>query len=71
MKHQGYLASIRYSAETDSFHGRVENLPPGDTVLIEGTSVPELRADFAAQIDLYEEKARMAGREPAPVALEA
>lgn len=65
MQHGAYQAEIRYSAETDRFHGCVVNTVPGDLVLFEGTSVAELHADFAGQIEFYESVLRRAGREPA------
>ena len=67
MEYQGYEASIRYSSETDSFHGKIENVEPRDLILFEGRSVDDLREDFASAIVDYGELLRRSGREPVPV----
>jgi len=67
MKYGAYQAEIHYSDETKRLHGHVVNVPLRDLVLFEGTSVEELRTDFAGAIADYEVTLREAGREPATV----
>ncbi len=45
MEHKGYIGSVRFSAEDDVFHGKLEGIR--DLVTYEGTDVASLKQAFA------------------------
>ena len=51
MQYKGYTALIEYSAEDECFVGQVVGIR--HTIIFEGTSVEEVRANFIDMIDDY------------------
>lgn len=62
MEYQGYHAKIEYSAEDESFVGRVIGV--NDVLLFDGETVDELTAVFHEMIDDYLEMCKEYDREP-------
>jgi hypothetical protein len=60
MQHGRYLAAIEYDPEEESFYGRTVNVSPGGFDFW-GSSVEELRREFAASADVFEEVTREKG----------
>jgi predicted HicB family RNase H-like nuclease len=63
MRHGDYVAEITYEESTGLLRGRVINVE-GESLDFWGTSLDELRAEFARSAGAYEERCREAGREP-------
>jgi predicted HicB family RNase H-like nuclease len=57
MQHGPYQAQIEFDPDTDSFHGRTVNVRRGGFDFW-GTSVEELRREFAASAQVFEETCR-------------
>ena len=51
LEHRGYLGSIRYSEEDETFHGRLEFIR--DLVTYEGRDPQSLRHAFCEAVDDY------------------
>ena len=51
MQYKGYTAAIEYSAEDECFVGQVIGIR--HTIIFDGTSVEEIRANFQDMIDDY------------------
>ena len=67
MQYKGYTALIEYSAEDECFVGQV--IGTRHTIIFDGTSVDEIRANFKDMIDDYPAICADLGQEPnAPVA---
>lgn len=62
MTYKGYIGTVRYSAEDEVFHGKIEAI--NDLIAYEGTSVKELKKAFHEAVDDYLETCREMGREP-------
>ncbi|MHC5059350.1 MAG: hypothetical protein ACYTKD_32255 [Planctomycetota bacterium] len=63
MHHGDYVAEFVYEESTRLFRGRVINLEH-DGFDFWGSSVEELRAEFARLVEVYEESCRERGQEP-------
>lgn len=62
MTYRGYAARIEYSAEDESFIGRIAGIE--DVVTFHGDSVGELRAAFEAAVDDYLATCERIGKRP-------
>lgn len=62
MTYKGYIGTVRYSAEDEVFHGKIEAI--NDLIMFEGTSVKELKKAFHEAVDDYLETCKEMGREP-------
>ncbi|MEX2502462.1 MAG: type II toxin-antitoxin system HicB family antitoxin [Trueperaceae bacterium] len=62
MEHQGYLGSVRYSAEDHVFFGKIEYIR--SLVTFEGTDVASLEQAFEEAVDDYLETCDALGRAP-------
>ena len=62
MTYKGYIGSVRYSAEDEVFHGKLEAI--NDLIMFEGTNVKELKNAFHEAVDDYLETCKEMGREP-------
>ncbi|MDR1686092.1 MAG: type II toxin-antitoxin system HicB family antitoxin [Desulfovibrio sp.] len=62
MQYKGYTAIIEYSAEDECFVGQV--IGTGHTIIFDGTSVEEIRANFQDMIDDYPAMCADLGQEP-------
>ena len=51
MEYKGYIGSVRFSAEDEVFHGRVQGIR--DLVTYEGTDVTSLKRSFYEAVDDY------------------
>lgn len=63
MQHGQYLAAIEYDPDEESFYGRTVNVSPGGFDFW-GSSVEELRREFAASAEVFEEVTREKGLRP-------
>lgn len=63
LEYKGYKGTVEYSSEDDCLFGKVIGMAK-DLIAYEGTTIPELRADFEAGIDSYLEACRADGVEP-------
>lgn len=62
MEYQGYSARIEYDEDLGAFHGQVLSI--NDVITFQGTSVEELRREFAASVDDYLAWCEERGEEP-------
>jgi len=62
MKYKGYTALIEYSAEDECFVGQVVGI--WDSIVFDGKSVNEIRANFEGMVDHYIGACAKAGRKP-------
>ena len=62
MEYKGYHAKIEYSAEDNTFFGKVFGID--DTLIFDGNSIDELNNAFHESIDDYIEMCREIGKEP-------
>jgi len=62
MTYKGYFGTVRYSAEDEVFHGKIEAI--NDLIVYEGTSVKELKKAFHEAVEDYLETCNEMGREP-------
>ena len=62
MESDGYIATVEYDADAESFHGRVLNLR--DVITFEGRSVRELKAAFRSSLRDYRRFCADRGEEP-------
>jgi len=62
MEYKGYTATVEYDDDADVFHGQVLNLR--DVITFQGTSVAELKNEFANSVEDYLEFCRLRGEEP-------
>ena len=62
MTHRGYAARIEFSAEDESFIGRIAGID--DIVTFHGDSVQTLRAAFEAAVDDYLATCERIGKRP-------
>lgn len=62
MTHRGYAARVEYSAEDESFIGRIAGIE--DIVTFHGDSVQELRTAFESAVDDYLETCARIGKRP-------
>jgi predicted HicB family RNase H-like nuclease len=60
MQHAQCTAEIEYDAETESFYGRTVNVRPGGFDFW-GSSVDELKREFAASAEAFEDVTRESG----------
>ncbi len=62
MEYKGYTAQIAFDDETGAFHGEVINL--SDVITFQGSSVEELRQEFANSVEDYLEFCKERGEDP-------
>ena len=62
MTYKGYIGLVRYSAEDEVFHGKIDAI--NDLIMFEGKSVQSLKKAFHEAVDDYLETCRKMGREP-------
>jgi len=62
MEYKGYIGSVRFSAEDEVFHGKVQGIR--DLVTYEGTDVTGLKRNFAEAVDDYLETCKRHGKTP-------
>ncbi len=60
LEYKGYLGSVRYSAEDDVLHGRLEFIR--DLVTYEGKDAEGIKAAFQEAVDDYLELCEAEGR---------
>jgi predicted HicB family RNase H-like nuclease len=63
LKYKGYIGSVEYSEQDDILFGKVLGMSR-DSIIYEGDTLDELRADFEAGIDHYLESCAARGVEP-------
>lgn len=61
LKYKGFAARIEFSADRESFSGRVIRIE--DNVTFSGSSVRELKKAMKDAVDIYVEKCRKKGRD--------
>jgi predicted HicB family RNase H-like nuclease len=62
MEYKGYLGTVEYDAEADTFHGEV--VGTRDVITFEGHSVEELHQALKDSVDVYLEVCKEAGKSP-------
>jgi predicted HicB family RNase H-like nuclease len=62
MEYKGYIGSVRFSAEDEVFHGKLQGIR--DLVTYEGTEVTSLKQNFAEAVDDYLETCKKRGKSP-------
>jgi len=62
MTYKGYIGLVRFSAEDEIFHGKIDAI--NDLIVFEGESVQALKKAFHEAVDDYVETCREMGREP-------
>jgi predicted HicB family RNase H-like nuclease len=62
MEYKGYIGSVRFSAEDDVFHGKLQGIR--DLVAYEGTDVASLKQSFHEAVEDYFETCKKRGRAP-------
>lgn len=62
LEYKGYLGSVEYSDEDETFHGRLEFIR--DLVTYEGTNAKGLKAAFRDAVDDYLALCEAEGRKP-------
>ena len=62
MEYKGYRAMVKFDHEAEVFHGEV--IGTRDVIVFEGTSVEQLRREFALSIDDYLAVCAERGRTP-------
>ena len=62
MKYKGYVATVKYSDEDETFIGEVINSQ--DILVFDGQSVDEVKQSFHSVVDEYLEDCKKEGAEP-------
>jgi predicted HicB family RNase H-like nuclease len=62
LHYKGYMGSVRFSAEDEVFHGKIEGID--DLISFEGKSVVEIKKAFQEAVDDYLEFCKEIGKEP-------
>lgn len=62
MEYKGYTAKVDYDDDAEVFHGQVLNLR--DVITFQGSSVAELKDEFANSVEDYLEFCKLRGEEP-------
>lgn len=62
MTYKGYIGSVHYSEDDETFYGKLEAI--NDLITFEGESVRELKKAFQESVDDYVETCRQMRREP-------
>jgi predicted HicB family RNase H-like nuclease len=62
MEYKGYIGSVRFSAEDEVFHGKIEGIR--DLVTYEGTDVGSLKQSFFDAVDDYLETCKKHRKPP-------
>lgn len=62
MEYKGYLGSVRFSAEDEVFHGRLQGIR--DLVTYEGTDVAGLKQSFYEAVNDYLASCKKRGKPP-------
>jgi predicted HicB family RNase H-like nuclease len=62
MEYKGYIGSVRYSAEDDVLHGRLQGIR--DLVTYEGTDVASLKQNFYEAVEDYLKTCKKRGKAP-------
>lgn len=63
LQHRDYIANVDFDPEIDLFHGRIVNIR--DVITFYGSSIEELKQEFAASLQVYLDVCREKGIEPA------
>ena len=62
IEYKGYIARINVDDDNDTFHGRVVNV--SDVINFKGTSMADLKREFAKSMETYFQFCRDEGEEP-------
>jgi len=62
MLYKGFIGSIHYSTEDETFFGKIEGID--DSISFEGSSVKELKDSFREAVEDYVELCKLNGKEP-------
>jgi predicted HicB family RNase H-like nuclease len=62
MEHKGYIGSVRYSAEDEVLHGKLQGIR--DLVTYEGTDVASLKRSFREAVEDYLATCKKRGKTP-------
>jgi predicted HicB family RNase H-like nuclease len=62
MEYKGYIGSVRFSADDDVFHGKLQGIR--DLVTYEGTDVASLKRSFYDAVDDYLGTCKKRGKSP-------
>jgi len=62
LNHKGYIASIHFSSEDETFYGKILGI--NDLVTFEGQTVKELKKAFQEAVDDYIANCAQLGKEP-------
>ncbi len=62
IRYKNFIGSIHFSADDDSFFGKIEGI--GNTITFEGQSVNELKTAFHEAVDDYLALCKEVGKEP-------
>lgn len=63
MEYKGFIGSVSFDSEADTFFGKVINLPK-DGITFEGASVQELKKAFYESVEDYLAWCKQEGKEP-------
>lgn len=63
MEYKGFIGSVSFDSEADTFFGKVINLPK-DGITFEGASVQELKKAFYESVEDYLAWCKQEGQEP-------
>ena len=61
MKYEEFIGSVHYSAEDETFYGKLEGID--DLVIFEGVSVKELNFAFKEAVEDYKDLCKLAGKQ--------
>jgi predicted HicB family RNase H-like nuclease len=62
MTYKGYIGSVHFSEDDETFYGKLEAI--NDLIMFEGESVRELKKAFREAVDDYIQACKETGREP-------
>ena len=62
LEYKDYIGSVRFSAEDEVFHGKLQGIR--DLVTYEGTDVASLKQSFSDAVDDYLETCKKRGKTP-------
>ncbi len=62
MEYKGYIGSVRFSAEDEVFHGKLQGIR--DLVTYEATDVNRLKQNFAEAVEDYLDTCKKRGKTP-------
>ncbi len=61
MKYKEFIGSVHYSAEDETFYGKLEGID--DLIMFEGVSVKELNFAFMEAVQDYKDLCKLAGKQ--------